>query len=249
VPELVLLRHGESTWNAQNLFTGWVDVDLSAKGVAEAKSAGELLAGEQAAGLDLGVLHTSLLKRAIRTANIALDEMDRAWLPVRRSWRLNERHYGALQGKNKKETAEQFGAEQVKKWRRSYSEPPPALGIADESHPRHDARYRDVPPESLPGSECLADVVRRMVPYWEDDIVPDLHAHGGVLVVAHGNSIRALVKYLKQIPEDDIVSLEVPTGVPWVFHLDADLDVIDDAFLGDPEAVAAAAQAVARQAG
>jgi 2,3-bisphosphoglycerate-dependent phosphoglycerate mutase len=247
--DLVLLRHGESTWNAQNLFTGWVDVDLSSKGEAEARAAGALLAAEQANGLDLRVLHTSVLKRAIRTANFALDELDRAWLPVRRSWKLNERHYGALQGKNKKETAEEFGADQVKKWRRSYDIPPPALPTTDPSHPSHDSRYRDVPTAFLPSAECLADVVVRMVPYWRDDIVPDLESHGGVLVVAHGNSIRALVKYLKDVSDDDIVRLEVPTGVPWLFHLDERLNLVNDSFLGDPEEVAAAAEAVARQAG
>ncbi len=250
MPELVLLRHGESTWNALNLFTGWVDVDLSPQGEAEAAEAGDLLALEQARGLDLRVVHTSVLKRAIRTANVALDHADRAWLPVRRSWRLNERHYGALQGKNKKETAELFGADQVKAWRRSYDEPPPVLETTDESHPRHDTRYREVPPELLPGSECLADVVARMVPYFHEAIAPDLTTVGDVLVVAHGNSIRALAKHLKHISDDDVVNLEVPTGVPWVFHLDAaDLSVTADGFLGDPEAVARAAQKVARQAG
>jgi 2,3-bisphosphoglycerate-dependent phosphoglycerate mutase len=249
MPDLVLVRHGQSTWNAQNLFTGWVDVDLSPLGEAEARAAGTLLATEQAGGLDLRVLHTSVLKRAIRTANFVLDELDRAWLPVRRSWKLNERHYGALQGKNKKETAEEFGADQVKKWRRSYDVPPPDLSITDPSHPSHDTRYRDVPADLLPSAECLADVVKRMLPYWDEEIVPDLLSYGGVLVAAHGNSIRALVKYLKGISDDDIVGLEVPTGVPWLFHLDDNVHVVSDSFLGDPEQVAAAAEAVARQAG
>ncbi len=249
MPELVLLRHGESTWNALNLFTGWVDVDLSPKGETEAAEAGDLLALEHAKGLDLRVVHTSLLKRAIRTANVALDHADRAWLPVRRSWQLNERHYGALQGKNKKETAELFGAEQVKRWRRSYDEPPPPLEVTDETHPRHDPRYRDVPPELLPSSECLADVVARMVPYFHEAIAADLTTIGDVLVVAHGNSIRALAKHLKHISDDDIVTLEIPTGVPWVFHLAGDLSVRGDGFLGDPEAVSQAAARVARQAG
>lgn len=249
MPDLVFLRHGESTWNAENRFTGWTDVDLSPRGEAEAAAAGRQLAEEQAGGLDLRVVHTSVLTRAVRTANIALDELARSWLPVRRHWRLNERHYGDLQGKNKKETAQAFGAEQVKLWRRSYDVPPPPLALDDPRHPAHDDRYRGLPASVLPASECLADVVRRMIPYWEDRIVPDLHAFGGVLVVAHGNSIRAAVKYLKDIPDDEIVGLEVPTGVPWLFRLAPDLSIVDDRFLGDPEAVRAAAEAVARQAG
>jgi 2,3-bisphosphoglycerate-dependent phosphoglycerate mutase len=260
VPDLVLLRHGQSTWNAENLFTGWTDVDLSPLGEEEARSAGRLLLDEQAKGLDLRVLHTSVLTRAIRTANIALDELGRSWLPVRRHWRLNERHYGALQGKNKKETAEEFGTDQVKAWRRSYDVPPPALPVGDEHDPGADPRYRDVPADAIPRTECLKDVVERMLPYWEEVIVPDLHAHGGVLVVAHGNSIRALVKYLKSIPDDEIVQLEVPTGVPWLFRFGPDAGRHDqdrgpdlgppdeDRFLGDPAAIAAAAEAVARQA-
>jgi 2,3-bisphosphoglycerate-dependent phosphoglycerate mutase len=249
VPDLVLLRHGQSTWNAENLFTGWTDVDLTPLGEEEARQAGRLLKEEQDQGLDLRVLHTSVLTRAIRTANLALDELGRPWLPVRRHWRLNERHYGALQGKNKKETAEEFGPEQVKRWRRSYDVPPPALEPNDPRNAAGDPRYRNVPPEALPATECLADVVRRMVPYWDDDIVPDLYTHGGVLVVAHGNSIRALVKYLKAISDEDIVGLEIPTGVPWLFRLTPGLEVTEDRFLGDPAAVKAAAEAVARQAG
>jgi len=249
VPDLVLLRHGESTWNAENLFTGWTDVDLTPLGEDEARQAGRLLREEQANGLDLRVVHTSVLTRAIRTANITLDELGRAWLPVRRHWRLNERHYGALQGRNKKETAEEFGPEQVKVWRRSYDTPPPPLDRGDERDAAGDPRYRDVPREAIPRTECLADVVARMLPYWDDDIVPDLRAYGGVLVVAHGNSIRALVKHLKQIPDDAIVGLEVPTGVPWLFRFEDDLTIADDRFLGDPAAIKAAAEAVARQAG
>jgi 2,3-bisphosphoglycerate-dependent phosphoglycerate mutase len=249
VADLVLLRHGESTWNAENLFTGWTDVDLSPRGEAEARGAGQLLADEQDRGLDLQVVHTSVLTRAVRTANLALDELGRSWLPVRRHWRLNERHYGALQGKNKKETAEEFGLEKVKVWRRSYDTPPPPLSLDDERHPVHDPRYREVPASALPATECLADVVSRLLPYWEDVVVPDLRIFGAVLIVAHGNSIRALVKHLKSISDDDIVGLEVPTGVPWVFHLDGSLTVADDRFLGDPAAVAEAAAAVARQAG
>ncbi|HTZ10108.1 MAG TPA: 2,3-diphosphoglycerate-dependent phosphoglycerate mutase [Acidimicrobiales bacterium] len=247
MPDLVLVRHGESEWNARNLFTGWTDVDLNAKGEAEARQAGVLLGAE--AGLDLRVVHTSVLTRAVRTANLALEEMGRTWLPVRRHWRLNERHYGALQGLNKKETAEKFGEAQVKLWRRSYATPPPALEPDDERHPVHDPRYRGIPASALPATECLADVVVRMVPYWEDAIAGDLGRFGAVLVVAHGNSIRALAKYLKGISDEDIVGLEVPTGVPWWFRLDDALAVVDDRQLGDPEAIAAAKEAVARQAG
>jgi 2,3-bisphosphoglycerate-dependent phosphoglycerate mutase len=249
MPDLVFLRHGQSTWNAENRFTGWTDVDLSPQGEAEAAAAGRQLAEEQERGLDLRVVHTSVLTRAVRTANLALDVMGRSWLPVRRHWRLNERHYGELQGKNKKETADAFGLDQVKLWRRSYDVPPPALDPADPRHPVHDPRYRGLPASVLPATECLADVVRRMVPYWEDRIVPDLHAFGGVLVVAHGNSIRAVVKYLKGISDEDVVGLEVPTGVPWLLRLAPDLSIVDDRFLGDPDAVRAAAEAVARQAG
>jgi 2,3-bisphosphoglycerate-dependent phosphoglycerate mutase len=249
VPDLVLLRHGQSTWNAKNLFTGWTDVDLSPLGEEEARSAGKLLLDEQGKGLDLRVLHTSLLTRAIRTANLTLDELGRSWLPVRRHWRLNERHYGALQGKDKKQTATEFGVDQVKLWRRSYDVRPPELPAGDERSEAGDPRYRDVPAGAMPLSECLEDVVERMLPYWDDDIVPDLKAHGGVLVVAHGNSIRALVKHLKGISDEDIVELEVPTGVPWLFRFDESLAVTEDRFLGDPAAIKAAAEAVARQAG
>jgi 2,3-bisphosphoglycerate-dependent phosphoglycerate mutase len=249
VPQLVLVRHGQSTWNAEGLFTGWVDVDLSALGEDEARQAGRLLATEQEKTLDLRVLHTSVLTRAVRTANLALDELGRTWLPVRRHWRLNERHYGALQGQNKKQMTAEHGPDQVQAWRRSYSTRPPALDAADPQHPAQDRRYRDVPAAALPASECLADVVTRMVPYWEDAIASDLHAHGDVLVVAHGNSLRALVKYLKDISDEEIVSLEIPTGVPWVFELDGDLTVVSDRQLGDPDAIEAARQATARQAG
>jgi len=249
VPDLVLLRHGQSTWNAEGLFTGWVDVDLSARGEDEARQAGKLIAAEQAAGLDLRVLHTSVLTRAVRTANLALDELDRSWLPVRRHWRLNERHYGALQGKNKKETTAKFGIDQVKVWRRSYGTRPPGLARTDPGHPANDPRYRGVPATALPSSECLADVVARMVPYWEDAIAPDLHAFGGVLVAAHGNSLRALVKYLTGLSDDEVVGLEIPTGVPWWFSLADDLSVTDERQLGDPEAIKAAIHETAHQAG
>ncbi|HEX3947359.1 MAG TPA: 2,3-diphosphoglycerate-dependent phosphoglycerate mutase [Acidimicrobiales bacterium] len=249
--DLVLLRHGQSTWNALNLFTGWHDVDLSPAGEGEAGRAGGLLAGE--ADLDLRVVHTSLLTRAIRTSNLALDAAGRGWLPVRRHWRLNERHYGALQGRNKKETAEQYGAEQVLAWRRSYDVPPPPLADDDPEHPAGDLRYRQVPASALPATECLADVVRRALPYWDDAIVPDLLAAGatggGVLVVAHGNSLRALRKHIDGITDDAIVGLEIPTGIPYRYRLADDLSVVDAGYLGDPEAAKAAAEAVARQAG
>jgi 2,3-bisphosphoglycerate-dependent phosphoglycerate mutase len=247
VPDLVLLRHGQSTWNAEGLFTGWVDVDLTPEGEEEARQAGRLILAEQERGLDLKVLHTSVLTRAVRTANLALDELGRSWIPVRRHWRLNERHYGALQGKNKKETTDEYGIDQVKVWRRSYSIRPPA--IAPEHHPVHDRRYSSVPAAALPASECLADVVARMVPYWEDVIVPDLYSFGGVFVVAHGNSLRALVKYLMALSDEEIVGVEIPTGVPWVFHLGPDLSVIEERLLGDPDAIKAAKEATARQAG
>ena len=249
VPDLVLLRHGQSTWNAEGLFTGWVDVDLSPRGEAEARQAGQLLAAEQDNGLDLRVLHTSVLTRAVRTANLALEQLDRSWLPVRRHWRLNERHYGALQGKNKKETTAEFGIDQVKVWRRSYTTRPPALTLADPQHPAHDDRYRDVLRAALPASECLADVVARMIPYWEDVIVADLHRNGAVLVVAHGNSLRALVKYLTNLTDDEVVALEIPTGVPWWFSLADDLSVTDQRQLGDPDTIKAAIEATAHQAG
>jgi 2,3-bisphosphoglycerate-dependent phosphoglycerate mutase len=248
MPDLVLLRHGQSTWNAENLFTGWHDVDLSPQGVEEAREAGRQLR-EQAGTIDLRVLHTSVLTRAVHTANYALDELGRCWLPVRRHWRLNERHYGALQGSNKKDTAAEFGDAQVKLWRRSYATPPPAVALDDPRHPRYDERYWDVPVGDLPATECLADVVARMVPYWQDAIRPDLEAFGGVLVVAHGNSLRALVKYLKSISDDDIVNLDIPTGVPWLFRFGDDLSLLEERFLGDAEAIRAATEAVARQAG
>ena len=249
--DLVLLRHGQSTWNAENRFTGWHDVPLTELGVQEAKEAGQLLKGEP--DLDLRVVHTSLLTRAIRTADLALEEAGRSWLPVRRHWRLNERHYGALQGKNKKETAELHGPDQLLAWRRSYWTPPPEVLPGDERHPAGDPRYRDVPVDALPRTECLADVVARTIPYWEDTIVPDLFDAGGrggaVLVVAHGNSLRALRKHIDQIGDDDIVGLEIPTGFPFRYRLNEDLTVASGVYLGDPEAARQAAAAVARQAG
>ena len=248
--DLVLIRHGQSTWNADNLFTGWVDVDLTPVGEAEARAGGELLAAVE--DLDLRVLHTSVLTRAIRTAELALAVAGRSWLPVRRDWRLNERHYGDLQGKNKAAIKQEFGADQLQLWRRSYDTPPPPLSPDNPYDVAPDPRYRDLDPGDIPRTECLKDVVGRAVPYWESAIVPDLRAtaaHGGaVLVAAHGNSIRALRKHLQDIPDDEITELEVPTGIPFRMLLDDDLMVRSAEYLGDPEAAAAAAAAVARQA-
>ena len=242
---LILLRHGESEWNAKNLFTGWVDVDLSAKGEAEAANGGRLLAEHN---LRPDVVHTSLLRRAIRTANIALDAADLLWLPVQRSWRLNERHYGALQGKDKKATLEAYGEEQFMLWRRSYDVPPPEIAADDEFSQAADPRYATLPPELRPSSECLKDVVERMLPYWYDAIVPDLAAYRTVLVTAHGNSLRALVKHLDQISDDDIAGLNIPTGIPLVYHLDGDLrPIVHGGEYLDPDAAATAASAVANQ--
>jgi 2,3-bisphosphoglycerate-dependent phosphoglycerate mutase len=250
MPTLVLLRHGESEWNLANRFTGWVDVDLSPRGEEEAGRAGELLL---AAGLAPDVVHTSLQKRAIRTAELALRVLDRSWIPVRRSWRLNERHYGALQGLDKKETAEAYGADQVKIWRRSYSVPPEPLGAEAMAAQRADPRYAALPDDVLPASECLADVVARMLPHWEDAIVSDLHDGRSVLVAAHGNSLRALVKHLDGISDDAITELNIPTGNPLVYELDEHMrptgaSSIWDRYL-DVDAARAAAEAVARQAG
>ena len=244
--ELVVVRHGQSIWNLENLFTGWTDVELTEQGKAEATEAGRLMAEE---GFDFGVLHTSVLLRAIHTAEIALRAMGLHWLPVRRHWRLNERHYGALQGLNKKETADRHGAEQVLIWRRSYDTPPPALELGDERHPRHDARYNDLAPDVLPATECLADVVERMLPYWYDAIVPDLLAGKRPLIVAHGNSLRALVKHLDGLSKEEVLKLNIPTGVPLVYELDDQLRPVSKRYLGDPEAAKAAAEAVAKQAG
>ncbi len=217
---LVLLRHGESTWNKENRFTGWVDVDLSEKGADEARRGGRLL---REYGPLPDVLHTSLQRRAIRTAELALNEADRHWVPVRRSWRLNERHYGALQGKDKTQIREEFGDEQFLLWRRSYDTPPPPVTREDPNHPANDPRYADLPPDLLPATECLKDVLVRLLPYWADAIVPDLRAGRTVLVAAHGNSLRALVKHLDGISDDEIAGLNVPTGIPLRYDLDDDL--------------------------
>ena len=243
---LVLLRHGQSSWNLENVFTGWTDVPLSELGVTEAKAAGKIMKDE---GLRFDVAHTSLLERAIDTLHLALIEMGQVWIPVVKSWRLNERHYGALQGLNKKETVEQHGKEQVHIWRRSYATPPPALDPMDQRHPGHDPRYAWMPPDLLPATECLKDVVERMLPYWHDAIVPDLRAGKTVIVAAHGNSLRALVKHLDGISDEEIPDLNIPTGIPLLYELDENLEPINSRYLGDAAAAAAAAEAVAKQAG
>jgi len=242
---LVLLRHGESEWNAKNLFTGWVDVGLSERGLTEASRGGQMLADS---GVLPDVLHTSVLRRAIDTATRALDGCDRHWVPVRRSWRLNERHYGALQGKDKKQTLAEFGEEQFMLWRRSYDVPPPPIADDDEFSQHADPRYAALPPELRPRSECLRDVVDRLLPYWYDAVVPDLRSGGTVLVTAHGNSLRALVKHLDGISDQDIAALNIPTGIPLVYELDADMvPVRSGGRYLDPTAAAAAITAVANQ--
>jgi 2,3-bisphosphoglycerate-dependent phosphoglycerate mutase len=240
---LILLRHGNSTWNQKNLFTGWVDVRLSEQGVAEATRAGEMLAES---GLAPDVVYTSVLTRAIQTANIALDTADRSWIPVKRSWRLNERHYGALQGKDKAQTLEEFGAEQFQLWRRSFDVPPPPLDDDSEFSQAHDERYAGLGSD-LPRTESLALVIKRLLPYWDSDIAPDLRAGNTVLVTAHGNSLRALVKHLDRIGDEDIAELNIPTGIPLVYTLDDDLKPVGKAEYLDPEAAAAGAAAVANQ--
>lgn len=240
---LVLLRHGESVWNEKNLFTGWVDVDLTANGEAEATAGGKLI---KDAGIEPNILHTSVLRRAIRTANLALDSMDRLWIPVRRSWRLNERHYGNLQGLDKAETREKYGDEQLKAWRRSYDVPPPAIDADSQYGQKNDPRYPS--PDVVPPSECLADVVARMMPYWYDAIIPDLAAYETVMITAHGNSLRALVKHLEGISDADIAELNIPTGVPRVYQLNENYEVLKAEYLGDPDEIAAKAAAVAAQA-
>lgn len=242
--KLVLLRHGESTWNKENRFTGWTDVDLSEKGYEEAREAARLL---KEAGFKFDVAHTSLLTRANRTLNMVLDGLDQLWLPVMKSWRLNERHYGALQGLNKAETAAKHGDKQVLIWRRSYDIPPPPLEMNDERHPRFDPRYKDVPAADLPQTEALKNTVERFVPYWKDAIVPDLKAGKSVIIAAHGNSIRALLKYLENIPEDEIVELNIPTAVPLVYELTDDLKPIRRYYLGNQAEIEAKMAAVAAQ--
>jgi 2,3-bisphosphoglycerate-dependent phosphoglycerate mutase len=242
---LVLLRHGQSTWNLENIFTGWTDVPLTDQGREEAAYAGRLLIE---AGLGFDVVHTSVLRRAIDTAHITLDTMDLGWIEEKKHWRLNERHYGALQGLDKVETSHRHGGEQVLLWRRSYDVPPPALDRDDPRHPGNDPRYSWMPPELLPATECLADVVERMLPYWYDAIVPDVRRGRRVLVAAHGNSLRALVKHLDGLSAAEVVDLNIPTGVPLVYELDDELQPVTSSYLGDPEAVREATEAVARQA-
>ncbi len=242
--KLVLIRHGQSTWNLENRFTGWTDVDLSDQGRSEAQEAGKVLRGE---GFEFDLVYTSVLKRAIRTMWIVLDEMDQMWLPIVRNWRLNERHYGALQGLNKAETAAKHSEEQVKIWRRSYDIPPPPLEADDPRHAARDRRYADLAPEEIPLTESLKETVARFVPYWEEVISPQVRSGKRVLIVAHGNSLRALVKYLDDISEGDIVGLNIPTGIPLVYDLDEELRPLGHRYLGDPEAVRKAAEAVANQ--
>lgn len=242
--KIVLLRHGESEWNKENRFTGWTDVELSEKGEKEARSAGVLM---KQAGFDFDIAFTSVLKRAIHTLNLALDEMDLAWIPVIKNWRLNERHYGALQGLNKAETAKKFGEEQVHIWRRSYDIQPPALTADDERYPGHDRRYSDLTKGELPLTECLKDTVARFLPYWHETISPVITTGKSVLIVAHGNSLRSLVKYLDNIPDDEIVELNIPTGIPLVYELDKALKPIRHYYLGDPDQVKKMMDAVANQ--
>jgi len=242
--KLVLLRHGESVWNKENRFTGWKDVDLSKKGVQEAHEAGRLLKAE---GFAFDVAYTSVLKRAIRTLWITLDELDMMWLPVHRNWRLNERHYGSLQGLNKAETAAMHGDQQVLVWRRSYDIPPPELTKDDERYPGSEARYSHLTEDQLPLAECLKDTVERFLPAWHDEIAPAIRSGKRVIIAAHGNSLRALVKYLDNVPDDEIVKLNIPTGIPLVYELDDNLVPIQHGYLGDPEAAAKAAAAVANQ--
>jgi 2,3-bisphosphoglycerate-dependent phosphoglycerate mutase len=242
--KVVLLRHGESTWNMENRFTGWTDVDLSERGLAEAHRAGQLLKEQ---GYAFDVAYTSVLKRAIRTLWIALDEMDLMWIPVYKSWRLNERHYGALQGLNKAETAAQYGEQQVKIWRRSYDTRPPALTEDDPRWPGRDPRYQDLAAQDVPLTECLKDTVARFLPYWHETIAPAVKSGASVVVAAHGNSLRALVKYLDNISDDEIVGLNIPTGVPLIYELDESLQPIRHYYLGDPDEIRKAQEAVAMQ--
>lgn len=243
--KLVLLRHGQSLWNLEKKFTGWTDIDLSEKGIQEAKDAGIVLKKE---GYSFDVAYTSVLKRAIRTLWLVLDEMDLMWIPVYRSWRLNERHYGALQGLGKVETAQKEGEDQVYLWRRSYDVPPPPLDPSDPRHPAHDPRYADLTADQMPSTECLKDTVERFLPYWHETIVPMIRQGKKVLISAHGNSLRALVKYLDNISDEEISKINIPTGIPLVYELDDELKPLKHYYLGDPEAIKKAAEAVKNQA-
>lgn len=242
--KLVLLRHGESTWNKENRFTGWTDVDLTEQGRQEAKAAGQVLKKD---GYSFDLAYCSVMKRALRTLWIVLDELDELWIPVEKTWRLNERHYGGLQGLNKSETAAQYGEDQVLVWRRSYDIPPPPLEKSDERYPGHDPRYRDVPAADLPLTECLKGTVDRFLPYWHEVIAPQVKAGKKVVIAAHGNSLRALVKYLDDLSEEEVLKLNIPTGIPLVYELDDQLQPIKRYYLGDQEAIAAATAAVASQ--
>ena len=242
--EIVLIRHGESAWNKENRFTGWTDVPLSEKGVEEAKAAGRLLRQE---GFAFDLAFTSVLKRAIKTLWLALEEMDRMWIPIRHSWKLNERHYGALQGLNKADTAAKYGDDQVKIWRRSYDVQPPSLTQSDERYPGHDPRYAGLTPSELPMTECLKDTVARVMPYWQEEIVPERIAGKKIIIAAHGNSLRALVKYLDNVSDKDILELNIPTGVPLVYTLDDNMKPQGHRYLGDADAIAKAQAAVANQ--
>jgi 2,3-bisphosphoglycerate-dependent phosphoglycerate mutase len=243
--KLVLLRHGESVWNKENLFTGWTDVNLSEKGVEEAHNAGKLM---REAGFIFDLAYTSVLKRAIRTLWISLEEMDQMWIPVINTWRLNERHYGALQGLNKAQTAEKYGDQQVHIWRRSYDVPPPSLEESDERYPGHDPRYKDLAKTDIPKTECLKDTVNRFLPFWHETVTPTLKSGKRVIIAAHGNSLRALVKYLDNIPDEEIVGLNIPTGVPLVYELDDNLKPIRHYYLGNQEEIEKAIASVANQA-
>ncbi len=242
--KLVLIRHGQSAWNHENRFTGWTDVSLTDQGRDEARAAGRLL---REGGFTFDVAYTSVLKRAVHTLNIVLDELGLDWLPVHKAWQLNERHYGALQGLNKTDMAQKFGEAQVKIWRRSYDTPPPPLDPSDERHPRFDRRYAGLPPDSLPATEALKNTVDRLVPYWQNTLAPAISSGQRLLVAAHGNSLRALIKYLDHVSDSDIVELNIPTGIPLLYELDADLKPLRSQYLGDPEAAARAAAAVANQ--
>ncbi len=242
--KLVLIRHGESVWNKENLFTGWTDVDLSETGRKEAAEGGKILKAE---GFDFDICYTSYLKRAIHTLNLVLENMDREWLPVYKTWKLNERHYGALQGLNKSETAEKYGEDQVKLWRRSYDVRPPALEENDERNPAFNPMFRDVPKENLPLTECLADTVERVVPFYLSEIVPKMKEGKRILIAAHGNSLRALVKYIENISDEEIVGVNIPTGVPLVYEFDDSMKLISKKFLGDQDAIASKMTSVANQ--
>ncbi len=242
---LVLLRHGESQWNKENRFTGWTDVDLTPKGVEEAKEAGKTL---KERGFAFDMAFTSFQRRAIKTLWLALEEMDQMWIPVEKSWRLNEKHYGMLQGLNKAETAEKYGDEQVLLWRRSFDVPPSPIPEDDPRHPMHDLRYKNLSPAEIPATESLKETIERMIPYWESNIKPALEKHNEILVSAHGNSLRAVVKYLKNMSEEEIIKFNIPTGIPYVFDFDDNLNLLKDEFIGDPETIKKLMEAVANQA-